>query len=114
MPARQFAAQRMTRSLRNERQSRGEFDTGSVSMNNDTSTPSIRPGWVTETQLARHLQISRRHLHNLRLAGMPHILLGSSVRFDLSEVESFIRSNRRLSSHVQRQQRRAALAASVG
>lgn len=79
-------------------------------MNNDTRTPSIRPGWVTETQLAQHLQISRRHLHNLRLAGMPHIQLGSSIRFDLAEVEAFIRSRRRLSAHVQRQQRRAALA----
>ena len=72
-----------------------------------TATPT---GWMTLAQLADHLKISRRHLHNLRLAGMPHILLGSSVRFDLAEVEAFIRSKRRLSAHVQRQQERARLA----
>ena len=78
-------------------------------MNIETSsnTPS---GWMTLAQLADHLKISRRHLHNLRLAGMPNILLGSSVRFDLTEVEAFIRSKRRLSAHVQRQQQRAILA----
>ena len=80
-----------------------------MGMNIETSsnTPS---GWMTLAQLADHLKISRRHLHNLRLAGMPNILLGSSVRFDLTEVEAFIRSKRRLSAHVQRQQQRAILA----
>ena len=77
-------------------------------MNSENST-NTGAGWVTETQLANHLKISRRHLHNLRLAGLPHILLGSSVRFDLAEVETFIRSKRHLSAHVERQQRRATL-----
>ena len=76
-------------------------------MNND-ALPST-PVWVSEKQLAAHLGISARHLHNLRQAGLPHVLLGSSVRYDIHEVESFIRSNRRLSSHVARQQRRKAL-----
>ncbi len=76
-------------------------------MNNDA--PTSTPTWLSEKQLAAHLGISVRHLHNLRLAGLPHVLLGSSVKYDLAEVESFIRNKRRLSSHIQRQQRRKAL-----
>ena len=78
-----------------------------MNIEKSTSTPA---GWLTQAQLAEHLKISRRHLHNLRLAGMPHILLGSSVRFDLAEVEAFIRSKRRLSAHIERQKERARLA----
>lgn len=78
-------------------------------MNNDA--PTSTPAWVSEKQLAAHLGISPRHLNNLRRAGLPHVLLGSSVKYDLTEVEQFIRSKRRLSSHVERQQRRKALAA---
>lgn len=40
---------------------------------------------------------------------MPHVLLGSSVRYDIAEVEAFIRNKRRLSSHIERQQLRKAL-----
>ena len=102
-------------SLRNERQAGAVVDIVGAGMNNENTTPisTSQPGWITEEELARHLRISRRHLHNLRMAGMPHVLLGSSVRFDLSEVEAFIRSNRRLSSHVERQKRRAALDAAT-
>lgn len=67
--------------------------------------------WLSERQLADHPQISVRHLHNLRQAGLPHILLGSTVRYDLAEVEAFIRNKRRLTSHIERQQRRKALPA---
>jgi len=59
--------------------------------------------------LAAHLQISTRHLINLRKAGLPFIQLGASVRYDLAEVEAYLRTNRRLSSHIARQQRRKAL-----
>jgi hypothetical protein len=31
------------------------------------------PGWLTEKQLAEHLQISTRHLINLRKAGLPDL-----------------------------------------
>jgi hypothetical protein len=78
---------------------------------NDQPTSNNAPGWITEEQLAAHLQISTRHLINLRKAGLPFIQLGASVRYDLAEVEAFVRSRRRLSSHVERQQRRKALAA---
>lgn len=76
---------------------------------NQDATSSALPGWITEKELARHLRISVRHLVNLRKSGLPFIQLGSAVRYDMSEVEAFIRTNRRLSSHVERQKRRAAL-----
>ena len=78
-------------------------------MNTDASNPT--PAWLTEQQLAEHLQVSVRHLINLRKAGLPFIQLGSTVRYDLKEVEAYLRTNRRLSSHVARQQRRKALTA---
>lgn len=80
-------------------------------MNNDTPTSQSAPQWITEQELSEHLQVSTRHLINLRKCGLPFIQLGSSVRYDLAEVEQFIRSKRRLCSHVERQQRRKALAA---
>lgn len=80
-------------------------------MNNDTPSLSTIPvpGWITEQQLSERLQVSTRHLINLRKCGLPFIQLGSSVRYDIDEVERYLRSNRRLSSHVTRQQRRKAL-----
>jgi hypothetical protein len=79
-------------------------------MNADVPTQS-NAAWFTEQQLAERLQISTRHLINLRKAGLPFIQLGASVRYDTAEVETYLRTNRRLSLHVQRQKRRAALAA---
>ena len=73
--------------------------------------PSPTQTWLSERQLADHFQISIRHLHNLRQAGLPHILLGSTVRYDHAEVEAFIRNKRRLTSHIERQQRRKTVAA---
>lgn len=72
----------------------------------NTSELTRTKTWLSERQLADHLQISGRHIYNLRQAGLPHILLGSTVRYDLAEVEAFIRNKRRLSSHIERQQRR--------
>jgi hypothetical protein len=77
----------------------------------NTDASNATPVWLTEKQLAEHLQISPRHLINLRKAGLPFAQLGSSVRYDLAEVEAFIRGKRRLSSHIERQRRRKALAA---
>ena len=77
-------------------------------MNNEASSPSTP--WLTEKQLADHLKISTRHLVNLRKAGLPYIQLGAAVRYDLREVMVYLRTNRRLSVHVERQQRRAQLA----
>jgi hypothetical protein len=80
-------------------------------VNNDTPTSKSAPQWITEQELSEHLQVSTRHLINLRKCGLPFIQLGSSIRYDLLEVEQFVRSKRRLSSHVERQQRRKTLAA---
>lgn len=77
----------------------------------DPALPCKTTVWLTEQQLADHLHVSIRHLANLRKAGLPFVQLGSSVRFDLAEVEVYLRSNRRLSSHIERQRRRAAIAA---
>jgi hypothetical protein len=88
---------------------RGEVDTAQACMNPNAPSTNPAPGWMTEQQLAEHLQISVRHLINLRKAGLPFIQLGSSVRYDLGEVEAFIRNKRRLSSHIERRQRRKAL-----
>lgn len=81
-------------------------------MNNDTPSLSASPvPWlITEQQLSERLQVSTRHLINLRKCGLPFIQLGSSVRYDVREVEEFIRGRRRLSSHIERQRRRKALA----
>jgi hypothetical protein len=77
-------------------------------MSQDASS-SNQPGWITEKELARHLHISLRHLCNLRKAGLPFIQLGAAVRYSLPEVEAYLRTNRRLASHVERQKRRKAL-----
>ena len=83
-------------------------DTASVGMN--TTNTSAEPAMLTEKELAAYLRVSLRHLCNLRRAGMPYIQLGSSIRYDLGEIQAYLKTNRRLSSHVERQKRRAALA----
>ena len=79
-------------------------------MNIADSIPTTA-AWFTEQQLAERLQVSTRHLINLRKAGLPYIQLGASVRYDPAEVEAYLRTNRRLSLHILRQKRRAAIAA---
>ena len=80
-----------------------QVDTANLGVNTISTLPDPSR-WLTQAQLAQHLRVSQRHLHNIRLAGLPHILLGSSVRFDLGEVEAFLRSRRRISTNVQVQQ----------
>ncbi len=75
-------------------------------MNNPAFTPSRQ--WLTEKELADLLKISTRHLVNLRKAGLPYFQLGAVVRYDLVEVIGYLKTNRRLSSHIERQNRRAA------
>ena len=77
---------------------------------NTTDSASPLPALVTEQQLADRLQVSTRHLINLRKAGLPYLQLGSAIRYDLAEVDAYLRTNRRLSLHMLCQQRRAALA----
>jgi len=75
-------------------------------MNNEAFIP--RGQWLTERELADLLKISTRHLVNLRGAGLPYITLGASVRYDLLEVMAYLKTNRRLSSHVERRQHSGA------
>ena len=70
------------------------------------SLPAPTP-WLTEKQLADHLKISTRHLVNLRKAGLPYVQLGAAVRYDLCEVMVYLKTNRRLSAHVERRKRQA-------
>jgi hypothetical protein len=65
--------------------------------------------WLTERELAAQLRLSVRHLINLRKAGLPFVQLGASVRYDLAEVDAYLRGNRRLSSHIERKRRSAAI-----
>ena len=82
-------------------------DIAFTGMNTNASTQTGQ--WITEKALSDHLQVSVRHLVNLRKRGLPHIFLGAVVRYDLAEVTEYLKTNRRLSSHVERQKRRAAL-----
>ena len=75
-----------------------------VCMNSHPSQPS-EERWLTEKELAVRLHISSRHLINLRKAGLPYIQLGVSVRYDLDEVMKYLKTNRRLSSHIERRKR---------
>jgi len=58
--------------------------------------------WLTGDELCKKLRISRRHLENLRKSGFPYLQLGSSVRYDLEEVEVYLRTNRRLIGNTSR------------
>jgi hypothetical protein len=75
-----------------------------VCMNSHPSQPS-EERWLTEKELAFRLHISPRHLINLRAAGLPYIQLGVSVRYDFDEVMKYLKTNRRLSSHIERRKR---------
>jgi hypothetical protein len=67
-----------------------------MAMNGD---PSQRTGrLLSEQELAKLLNISVRHLMNLRKAGLPHLQLGVAIRYDLQEVWGHIRDRRMVPS----------------
>lgn len=67
-----------------------------MAMNGD---PSQRTGrLLSEQELAKLLNISVRHLMNLRKAGLPHLQLGVAIRYDLQEVFWHIRDRRMVPS----------------
>jgi len=66
-------------------------------MNHEAPQPQRR--WLTEKELAALLNISTRHLINLRRAGLPYVQLGSVVRYDPVEVGAYLKANRRVPSH---------------
>ena len=53
---------------------------------------------LSEQELAKLLNVSVRHLMNLRKAGLPHLQLGVSIRYDLHEVFWHIRDRRMIPS----------------
>lgn len=58
-----------------------------------SSTPSTGPTLVTDQEVAAMLQISVRHLHRLKSRGdvIQPIKIGKSTRWNLEEVEQWIR-----------------------
>ena len=63
--------------------------------------------------MAAHLNISTRHLINLRRAGLPYVQLGSVVHYDPVEVGAYLKANRRVPSHGAHQAANCALAVSA-
>lgn len=63
------------------------------------ATPQTSAPWLTGPQMAGHLQISLRHLIRLRESGLPHVRLGTAIRYRAAEVEQYLRDHRRLPSY---------------
>lgn len=61
------------------------------------------PKLLTESQLADLWQCSVRHLANMRVAGLPFLQIGTSIRYDLVEVTEYLKTNRRFCRHTGRQ-----------
>jgi predicted DNA-binding transcriptional regulator AlpA len=61
-----------------------------------SSMPSTGPSLVTDKEVAEILQISVRHLHRLKSRGdfIHPIKIGTSTRWDLEEVQQWIRNRR--------------------
>lgn len=55
--------------------------------------------WLTGPQMAGHLQISLRHLIRLRESGLPHVKLGTAIRYKAAEVEQYLSDRRHLPAH---------------
>jgi hypothetical protein len=67
-------------------------------MNSHAPTPTVR--WLTEQELADLLRISLRHLVNLRKAGLPYVMLGTVVRYEISEVIGHLKTHRHLATRT--------------
>lgn len=76
-------------------------DTVRMGMNPPSFQDPLGKCWLTEKELAARLNISTRHLINLRQAGLPFIRLGTTVRYDWVEVMTHMRTNRQLPSRGQ-------------
>ncbi|MET3538221.1 helix-turn-helix transcriptional regulator [Chryseobacterium limigenitum] len=53
---------------------------------------------LTDKQICEHLQISISHFHNFKKASsdFPSYAIGKNVRYKLSEVEGFLKFNRKI------------------
>jgi hypothetical protein len=48
-------------------------------------------GWVTKRQLARHLEMTTRWIEMQQRLGLPVLRLGAANRYQVSEVENWLR-----------------------
>jgi len=57
--------------------------------------PTGSEKFLTDKQLCEHLQISISHFHNFKKAhsNFPSYAIGKNIRYKLSEVEEFLKSN---------------------
>lgn len=57
--------------------------------------PTGSEKFLTDKQLCEHLQISISHFHNFKKAhsDFPSYAIGKNIRYKLSEVEEFLKSN---------------------
>jgi hypothetical protein len=53
------------------------------------------PLW-TCAEVAAFLRCTPRHVHNLQRSGLPHLYLGSLLRFDPTEVRAYLLKHRRV------------------
>jgi len=62
--------------------------------------PDCLPYYLTEGELAKRLKVSVRTLQNQRGCGkgIPFVKIGRSVRYELTAVEDYLNSQRRLST----------------
>jgi|tagenome__1003787_1003787.scaffolds.fasta_scaffold20985752_2 hypothetical protein len=58
------------------------------------AAPSLSEPWLTKTQLAHRLAVSRRWIDYRRTEGMPCHKWGGIVRFRVSEVEAWLSERR--------------------
>ncbi len=73
-------------------------DTARLGMTSD-ATPRTGDPWLTGPQMAKHLQISLRHLIRLRESGLPHVKLGTAIRYNVAEVEQYLSDRRHPPAH---------------
>ncbi|PTY02382.1 hypothetical protein DB346_09775 [Verrucomicrobia bacterium LW23] len=57
---------------------------------NASADSGLEPRLLDSKALARFLGCSERNVFNLRTQGMPHLLIGDLVRFDLAEVRHWL------------------------
>ena len=88
-------------------------DTAGLGMTSD-ATPRTGDPWLTGPQMAKHLQISLRHLIRLRESGLPHVKLGTAIRYNVAEVEQYLSDRRNLPAHELRSGQHASPTARGG
>jgi excisionase family DNA binding protein len=50
--------------------------------------------WITTREMEQYLKVDRKTLWRWRAFGMPHYVVGGTIRFDRREVDDWIRDHR--------------------